>query len=247
MSTNAPNAVTFVTTPSSVMPSCTSSIVVTSSRKAGFSKTARGSRPGFFSSETMSFSVGSPTSFVMYLRTSILSASAALPTSAATSTPRSDAIVSTSAYRSGWTADASSGFAAPRMRRKPADCSNALGPSPVTFFRSLRLLNAPFALRHATIRLASDSPMPETRVRRGAEAVFSSTPTLFTQLTTTSSSFAPRSGWCTSCWYWPTPIAFGSIFTSSASGSCRRRPIEIAPRTVRSRSGNSSRATSPAE
>ena len=36
-----------------------------------------------------------------------------------------------------------------------------------------------------------------------------------------------RSGWWTSCWYCPTPIAFGSIFTSSASGSCRRRAIEI--------------------
>ncbi len=33
-----------------------------------------------------------------------------------------------------------------------------------------------------------------------------------------------------SCWYWPTPIDFGSIFTSSASGSCRRRAIETAPR-----------------
>ena len=81
----------------------------------------------------------------------------------------------------------------------------------------------------------------------GAEAVFSSTPTLFTQLTTTSSSFASRSGWWTSCWYCPTPIAFGSILTSSASGSWRRRPIEIAPRTVRSRSGNSARAVSLAE
>ena len=33
----------------------------------------------------------------------------------------------------------------------------------------------------------------------------------------------------------------GSIFTSSLSGSCRRRPIEIAPRSVASYSGNSSR------
>ena len=39
----------------------------------------------------------------------------------------------------------------------------------------------------------------------------------------------------------------GSIFTSSASGSCRRRAIEIAPRTVTSRSGNSSRARLDAE
>ena len=80
------------------------------------------------------------------------------------------------------------------MRREPADCSHAFGPSPLTFFRSLRLLNAPFSSRHFTMRFASDSPIPETRVKSGAEAVFSSTPTPFTQLTTTSSSFAPRSG-----------------------------------------------------
>ncbi len=40
---------------------------------------------------------------------------------------------------------------------------------------------------------------------------------------------------------------FGSIFTSSARGSCSLRPMEIAPRMVRSKSGNSSRAISPAE
>ena len=97
MSTNAPNAVTFVTTPSSVMPSRTSSIVVTSSRNAGFSNTARGSRPGFFSSSTMSFSVGRPTSSETYRFSSIWPASAALPTSSPTPTPRSAAIFSTSA------------------------------------------------------------------------------------------------------------------------------------------------------
>ena len=43
----------------------------------------------------------------------------------------------------------------------------------------------------------------------------------------------------TSCWYWPTPMAFGSIFTSSASGSCRRRAIDTAPRRLTSSSGNS--------
>ena len=45
----------------------------------------------------------------------------------------------------------------------------------------------------------------------------------------------------------PDADAFGSTFTSSASGSWSRRAIETAPRTVRSRSGNSSRATSLAE
>ncbi|MOA11159.1 hypothetical protein D3C78_1310890 [compost metagenome] len=39
----------------------------------------------------------------------------------------------------------------------------------------------------------------------------------------------------------------GSIFTSSASGSCRRRAIDTAPRIDTSRSGNSRAASSDAE
>lgn len=50
-----------------------------------------------------------------------------------------------------------------------------------------------------------------------------------------------------SCWYWPTPMDLGSILTSSDKGSMSRRPMDTAPRTVRSRSGNSWRATSEAE
>ena len=42
-------------------------------------------------------------------------------------------------------------------------------------------------------------------------------------------------------------MAFGSIFTSSASGSCSRRAIEIVPRSCHVQSGNSWRATSEAE
>ena len=59
-------------------------------------------------------------------------------------------------------------------------------------------------------------PMPATRPRSDQLAVLSSTPTELTQLSTTSSSFLVRSACCTSCWYWPTPMALGSIFTSSA-------------------------------
>ena len=44
-----------------------------------------------------------------------------------------------------------------------------------------------------------------------------------------------------SCWYCPTPIAFGSILTSSASGSCSRRAMRCATHGDDSRSGNSSR------
>jgi hypothetical protein len=40
---------------------------------------------------------------------------------------------------------------------------------------------------------------------------------------------------------------FGSILTSSASGSCSRRAIETAPRIVTSRSGSSCEAKAEAE
>ena len=50
-----------------------------------------------------------------------------------------------------------------------------------------------------------------------------------------------------SCWYCPTPMALGSIFTSSARGSCSRRAMETALRSVRSNSGNSSAASLEAE
>ncbi len=88
---------------------------------------------------------------------------------------------------------------------------------------------------------------PDTRASSGADAVFTSTPTAFTQSSTTASSERASWVWDTSCWYWPTPIDFGSIFTSSASGSCRRRAIETAPRSDTSSSGSSREANSEAE
>ena len=39
-------------------------------------------------------------------------------------------------------------------------------------------------------------------------------------------AFWASSLWFTSCWYWPTPMALGSILTSSDSGSCRRRAMD---------------------
>ena len=51
----------------------------------------------------------------------------------------------------------------------------------------------------------------------------------------------------TSCWYWPTPMDFGSILTSSASGSCRRRAIDTAPRSDTSMPGSSREAYADAE
>ena len=81
--------------------------------------------------------------------------------------------------------------------------------------------------------------MPETRASSGTEAVFTSTPTAFTQSSTTASSDLDSLPWARSCWYWPTPIDFGSILTSSASGSCSRRAIETAPRSETSMPGSS--------
>ena len=51
--------------------------------------------------------------------------------------------------------------------------------------------------------------MPETRASSGAEAVFASTPTAFTQSSTTASSERDSLNSLRSCWYWPTPIDFG--------------------------------------
>ena len=94
---------------------------------------------------------------------------------------------------------------------------------------------------------ATPAERPDTRDSSGADAVFRSTPTEFTQSSTTASSVRASSLWLTSCWYWPTPMDFGSIFTSSASGSCRRRAIDTAPRSETSRSGSSLDANSDAE
>src|SRR5512140_2208540 len=88
---------------------------------------------------------------------------------------------------------------------------------------------------------------PETRASKGTDAVFTSTPTAFTQSSTTASSERANWNWLTSCWYWPTPMDLGSIFTSSASGSCKRRAMDTAPRKLTSSSDNSLEANSDAE
>src|SRR5690606_4776254 len=112
---------------------------------------------------------------------------------------------------------------------------------------SLRLLNAPLASRNCTMFCARVLLRPEMRASKATDAVFTSTPTAFTQSSTTASSERASFSCDTSCWYWPTPMALGSIFTSSASGSCRRRAMETAPRIETSRSGNSLAASSEAE
>ncbi|MFO0843627.1 MAG: hypothetical protein U0797_14730 [Gemmataceae bacterium] len=77
--------------------------------------------------------------------------------------------------------------------------------------------------------------------------MFRSTPTVLTHDSMTASSDSRRCLGLTSCWYRPTPTCCGSILTSSLSGSCSRRPIEMVPRSVASKLGNSSRPTELAE
>ena len=77
--------------------------------------------------------------------------------------------------------------------------------------------------------------------------MFISTPTLFTASSTTPVKLSDSFFWSTSCWYCPTPIAFGSIFTSSANGSCNLLAIDIAPLKETFISGYSSVASFEAE
>ena len=79
------------------------------------------------------------------------------------------------------------------------------------------------------------------------DAVFKSTPTLFTESSTTPSNTPSNFFWFKSCWYWPTPILLGSIFTSSAYGSCSLLAIDMAPLKDTFMSGCSSFASSDAE
>lgn len=153
----------------------------------------------------------------------------------------------TTGYASGCTPEASNGSSPPGTRRKPAHCSNAFGPSRATSLSARLVRNGPFASRCATMLSASVPVTPETRVSSGAEAVLTSTPTALTQSSTTASSERDSFSSLRSCWYWPTPIDLGSIFTSSASGSWSRRAIETAPRIETFRSGSSCEAKAEAE
>jgi hypothetical protein len=130
--------------------------------------------------------------------------------------------------------------------RSPAHCSKVLGPRPGTSRSAARDAKPPWVWRCATIFLASAGPMPgDVAEQAGAGGVEIDADVVDAALDDVAQLLAQSGAW-TSCWYWPTPMALGSTFTSSASGSCRRRAIEIAPRIVRSRSGNSSRARSDA-
>ena len=71
------------------------------------------------------------------------------------------------------------------------------------------------------------------------EAVLILTPTLLTHFVTVKSRDSDNFFWETSCWYWPTPMDFGSILTSSFNGSCSLLAIETALLCSTCKSGNS--------
>ena len=138
-------------------------------------------------------------------------------------------------------------FSPSGITKKPAICSYALGPTPLTFKISFLFLKLPFSFLYSTIFLATVFLIPEICESNAQEAVLILAPTLLTTWLITLSRDSSNLDWFTSCWYIPTPIDLGSIFTSSAKGSCILLPIEIAPLTVTSKSGNSSAAILEAE
>ena len=126
---------------------------------------------------------------------------------------------SVAAYDSGWTVVLSSGFSESLTFMNPAHCSYAFGPSFLTLRSSFLEENLPFSSLYETIFFAIDFEIPETCSISETDAVFTSTPTSLTDFSTTWSSDSDSFFWFMSCWYWPTPMDFGSIFTSSARGS----------------------------
>ena len=68
---------------------------------------------------------------------------------------------------------------------KPAHCSYAFGPSFATFSSWFLEVKAPFSSRYVTIFFAIVFVIPEMYSSSEAEAVFKSTPTRFTAVSTT--------------------------------------------------------------
>lgn len=80
---------------------------------------------------------------------------------------------------------------------------------------------------------------PEIYFKSEGLAVFMFTPTSFTALVTTKSNDDDNFLALTSCWYKPTPILSGVIFTSSDKASWSLLPILIALLSSTTKSGNS--------
>ena len=172
-STNAPNAATFVTWPSRTMPGRRSESLWTPSANVAVRNAGRGSRPGFSSSARMSVTVGSPK------RSSTNSLGGndfsfgALPMSDPMSVLARARMRRTTGYASGCTPETSSGSSPPRMRRKPAHCSNALGPRRGTSASAVRVRNGPLAVAVGDdLRgegLGDARHPPQQRRRRGVD------------------------------------------------------------------------------
>ena len=139
----------------------------------------------------------------------------------------------------GCTPEASSGSSPSAMRRKPAHCSKAFGPEPRHLAAApCGTRNGPLASRWATMfwaRPGAEARDARQQRRRGRVDVDADRVDAVLDHARRASATACASS--RSCWYWPTPIDFGSILTSSASGSCSRRAIDTAPRSVTSSSG----------
>ena len=221
----------------------------TPSLKRATLKSGRGSRPGFSSSARMSLTVMAPK----------FSSAKASGFSASSTSPRPISSVDRAGrWRRSSSAPAdrsrgarpvmSSGLSPSRMRRKPAACSKVLAPRPATS-------SSCCAVAEGAVRVAPAHDARRHRRATGPTRAPAAAPTRCSgpRRPSSRSPRPPRpalrasSLWFTSCWYWPTPMLFGSIFTSSASGSCRRRAMLTAPRRLTSRSGSSLLANSLAE
>ena len=232
------------------MPAFRCSSSVTSSRKPTASKLGRGSRPGFSSSATMSRSVGSPRRSSTYLRdVDAADQVARCRPGRVDRRPRGRPPCARRRRSArGARRCASSGFVGAADAQEAGRLLEGLGAEPrhlEQLARATRRGRGRRGARRCSWRASGRCP----RRRRAAWPRRCSPRRRPRSRTTRRRRRAalPSRAWLTSCWYCPTPIDLGSIFTSSASGSCRRRPMETAPRTVTSWSGNSSRATSEAE
>ena len=75
------------------------------------------------------------------------------------------------------------------------------------------------------ILLITVAVKPDTYFKIKLDAVLMFTPTSFTTFDTVLSKLSVSFLEFTSCWYSPTPMLFGSIFTSSERGSITLLPI----------------------
>ena len=145
---------------------------------------------------------------------------------------------STSPCFQGWTPVLSKMFLLQGMRRIQQP-SKALAPRRVFNLRSWKnILLLPGISQYFQRWFSWVLLMPKKGL-----AVLILTPTWLTGIYHEIQAFCRFSDWHR-CQYWPTPMDLASIFTNSASGSCRRRAMEMAERFSTVGSGNSWRANS---